>query len=188
MSKLPRVSGQQVVAALERLGFRVRRQHGSHITMRRDNPFAQAVVPAHRELDRGTIAGHSAADQHRGGGLHSIALSGRANAYAFLAVLSAPPLLPSSPPCQPCLILSGTDPFTDPGVRFARTGLLKLTRCVSPAGRFASVDPSFLRHLVACACFVSLFVPSPASRLASCHGLLWTNPTPCLASGRSSCR
>ena len=31
MSKLPRVSGQQVVAALEKLGFRVRRQHGSHI-------------------------------------------------------------------------------------------------------------------------------------------------------------
>jgi predicted RNA binding protein YcfA (HicA-like mRNA interferase family) len=51
----PRVSGQQVVAALERLGFRVRRQHGSHIIMRRDNPFAQTVVPAHRELDRGTL-------------------------------------------------------------------------------------------------------------------------------------
>jgi len=42
--------------------------------------------------------------------------------------------------------------------------------------------------LYACACFVSLFVPSPASRLASCHGLLWTNPTPSLASGRYSCR
>ena len=36
-------------------GFRVRRQHGSHIIMRRDNPFAQTVVPAHRELDRGTL-------------------------------------------------------------------------------------------------------------------------------------
>jgi predicted RNA binding protein YcfA (HicA-like mRNA interferase family) len=33
----------------------VRRQHGSHIIMRRDNPFAQTVVPAHRELDRGTL-------------------------------------------------------------------------------------------------------------------------------------
>jgi predicted RNA binding protein YcfA (HicA-like mRNA interferase family) len=33
MSKLPRVSGQQVVAALEGLGFRVRRQHGSHIIL-----------------------------------------------------------------------------------------------------------------------------------------------------------
>jgi predicted RNA binding protein YcfA (HicA-like mRNA interferase family) len=52
MSKLPRVSGQQVVAALEKLGFRVRRQNGSHIIMRRDNPFAQTVVPAHRELEQ----------------------------------------------------------------------------------------------------------------------------------------
>jgi predicted RNA binding protein YcfA (HicA-like mRNA interferase family) len=55
MSKLPRVSGQQVVAGPERLGFRVRRQHGSHIIMRRDIPFAQTVVPAHQELDRGTL-------------------------------------------------------------------------------------------------------------------------------------
>jgi len=37
---------------------------------------------------------------------------------------------------------------------------------------------TILRHLAACACFVSLFAPSPASRLTSCHGLLWTNPTP----------
>ena len=55
MSKLPRVSGEEVVAALKRVGFRVRRQHGSHIILRRDNPFAQTVVPAHRELDRGTL-------------------------------------------------------------------------------------------------------------------------------------
>ena len=55
MSKLPRVSGQQVVAALQRVGFRVRRQHGSHVIMRRDDPFSQTVVPAHRELDRGTL-------------------------------------------------------------------------------------------------------------------------------------
>ncbi len=55
MSKLPRVSGEQVVTALRRIGFRVRRQHGSHIIMRRDEPFAQTVVPAHRELDRGTL-------------------------------------------------------------------------------------------------------------------------------------
>jgi predicted RNA binding protein YcfA (HicA-like mRNA interferase family) len=55
MSKVPSVSGEQVVAALRRIGFRVRRQHGSHIIMRRDEPFAQTVVPAHRELDRGTL-------------------------------------------------------------------------------------------------------------------------------------
>lgn len=37
------------------MGFRVRRQHGSHIILRRDDPFAQTVVPNHRELDTGTL-------------------------------------------------------------------------------------------------------------------------------------
>jgi predicted RNA binding protein YcfA (HicA-like mRNA interferase family) len=50
MSKVPRASGQEVVAALTRTGFRVRRQHGSHIILRRDEPFAQTVVPNHREI------------------------------------------------------------------------------------------------------------------------------------------
>lgn len=30
--------------------------------MRRDNPFAQVVVPAHRSLDTGTLAGLSVED------------------------------------------------------------------------------------------------------------------------------
>ena len=55
MSKLPRVSGAEVVAALGKLGFYVRRQRGSHIILRRDEPFAQVVVPNHRELDSGTL-------------------------------------------------------------------------------------------------------------------------------------
>ena len=55
MSKVPRVSGRQVVVALTRVGFRVRRQHGSHIIMRRDQPFAQTVVPNHPEIDTGTL-------------------------------------------------------------------------------------------------------------------------------------
>ena len=55
MSKLPRVSGADTVAALQKMGFRVRRQHGSHIILRRDDPFAQTVVPNHRELDTGTL-------------------------------------------------------------------------------------------------------------------------------------
>jgi len=41
--------------ALEKAGFRLRRQEGSHIILRRDDPFAQVVVPDHRELDRGTL-------------------------------------------------------------------------------------------------------------------------------------
>jgi len=55
MSKLPQVSGSEVVRALEKAGFTVRRQHGSHIIMRRDDPFAQTVVPNHRQIDRGTL-------------------------------------------------------------------------------------------------------------------------------------
>ncbi len=45
MNKLPQVSGSDVVRALQKVGFTVRRQHGSHIIIRRDNPFAQTVVP-----------------------------------------------------------------------------------------------------------------------------------------------
>lgn len=55
MSKLPQVSGPDVVRALQKLGFTVRRQHGSHMIMRRDAPFAQTVVPSHRQIDRGTL-------------------------------------------------------------------------------------------------------------------------------------
>jgi predicted RNA binding protein YcfA (HicA-like mRNA interferase family) len=38
-----------------RLGFYLKRQESSHIILRRDNPFAQIVVPDHKELDRGTL-------------------------------------------------------------------------------------------------------------------------------------
>jgi predicted RNA binding protein YcfA (HicA-like mRNA interferase family) len=55
MSKLPQVSGSDVIRALQKQGFSVRRQHGSHIIMRRNNPLAQTVVPNHRQIDRGTL-------------------------------------------------------------------------------------------------------------------------------------
>ncbi len=55
MTGLPRVSGPDLVRALQKAGFTVRRQHGSHIIMRRDAPFAQTVVPNHRQIDRGTL-------------------------------------------------------------------------------------------------------------------------------------
>ena len=38
-----------------KLGFYLKRQEGSHLILRRDAPFAQVVVPDHRELDRGTL-------------------------------------------------------------------------------------------------------------------------------------
>lgn len=52
---LPRVSGQECIKALARIGFAVVRQQGSYIVMRRDDPFAQLVVPNHKKLDRGTL-------------------------------------------------------------------------------------------------------------------------------------
>jgi predicted RNA binding protein YcfA (HicA-like mRNA interferase family) len=55
MSKLPRISGRDCVKALAQRGFYVRRQEGSHMILRRDDPLAQVVVPDHKELDRGTL-------------------------------------------------------------------------------------------------------------------------------------
>ena len=55
MSKLPRISGRKCVKALEKVSFYFKRQEGSHIILRRDDPFTQIVVPDHKELDRGTL-------------------------------------------------------------------------------------------------------------------------------------
>lgn len=55
MKKLPQLSGNEYIRVLEKSGFYVRRQRGSHIIMRRDDPFAQVVVPNHKQLDRGTL-------------------------------------------------------------------------------------------------------------------------------------
>jgi predicted RNA binding protein YcfA (HicA-like mRNA interferase family) len=50
------MSGKEVVKALERTGFYIKRHKGSHIVLRRDNPFAQVVVPDHKSIDTGTLA------------------------------------------------------------------------------------------------------------------------------------
>ena len=55
MSKLPKISGQKCIKALKKKGFYVKRQVGSHVILRSDNPFNQIVVPKHKELDRGTL-------------------------------------------------------------------------------------------------------------------------------------
>ena len=55
MSKLPVISGRKCVKVLEKKGFCFKRQVGSHIVLRRDDPFAQLVVPDHKELDKGTL-------------------------------------------------------------------------------------------------------------------------------------
>jgi len=55
MPKLPRVSGAETIRALEHLGFVIARQRGSHVVLRR-GPTG-CVVPNHRELKTGTLAG-----------------------------------------------------------------------------------------------------------------------------------
>lgn len=55
MNKLPMTSGRECIAALEKAGFYIRRRESSHVILRRDDPFAQVVVPDHKEIDRGTL-------------------------------------------------------------------------------------------------------------------------------------
>ena len=59
MPKLPRVSGQETIRALERLGFVQIRQRGSHIVLKKQTPEGAigCVVPLHRQLAIGTLRG-----------------------------------------------------------------------------------------------------------------------------------
>jgi predicted RNA binding protein YcfA (HicA-like mRNA interferase family) len=59
MPKLPRVSGQEAVSALERIGFVQVRQRGSHVVLKRETAegVIGCVVPLHRELAIGTLRG-----------------------------------------------------------------------------------------------------------------------------------
>jgi predicted RNA binding protein YcfA (HicA-like mRNA interferase family) len=54
--KLPTdVSGLELVKVLLRVGFVVNRQRGSHIVLRRDDPYARVVVPDHKRIRPGTL-------------------------------------------------------------------------------------------------------------------------------------
>ncbi len=55
MSHLPRISGKKCRKALEKAGFVLDRQKGSHMTLVRAKPFAAVTIPDHRELDAGTL-------------------------------------------------------------------------------------------------------------------------------------
>ncbi|MBU3723898.1 MAG: type II toxin-antitoxin system HicA family toxin [Burkholderiaceae bacterium] len=55
MPKFPGLSGADLVAALEKLGFLNVRQSGSHIVMRRGS--MGCVIPNHKELKVGTVNG-----------------------------------------------------------------------------------------------------------------------------------
>jgi predicted RNA binding protein YcfA (HicA-like mRNA interferase family) len=59
MPRLKRVSGQETIRALERLGFSQSRQRGSHIILKKQMPEGEigCVVPLHKELAVGTLRG-----------------------------------------------------------------------------------------------------------------------------------
>lgn len=52
--KLPLLSGQEVVKALQRIGYYIRKQKGSHIRLYHQNRLP-VTVPNHREVDRRTL-------------------------------------------------------------------------------------------------------------------------------------
>ena len=49
------LSGQALCRALERVGFVFQRQKGSHMILRRDDPYARVVIPDHKTLRIGTL-------------------------------------------------------------------------------------------------------------------------------------
>jgi predicted RNA binding protein YcfA (HicA-like mRNA interferase family) len=59
MPKLKRVSGDEAIRALEKLGFIRVRQPGGHVVLRKetDEGVIGCVVPIHKELAIGTLRG-----------------------------------------------------------------------------------------------------------------------------------
>ena len=53
----PVVSGRELIKALESEGWEVVRQRGSHVRLKKEGRKTALVVPVHRELKRGTLAG-----------------------------------------------------------------------------------------------------------------------------------
>lgn len=53
MGKLPVLSGADLVSLLEKNGFLVVRQRGSHTSLQKDS--CRTVVPLHDELAKGTL-------------------------------------------------------------------------------------------------------------------------------------
>lgn len=50
MTKLPHISGKMCIKVLEKIGYYKKRQEGSHIILRKDDPFSQVTVPDHKSI------------------------------------------------------------------------------------------------------------------------------------------
>ena len=56
MSTLPRVSGREVIKALQKVGYERDRQRGSHVILRQaTDPHRRVTVPDHKEIAKGTL-------------------------------------------------------------------------------------------------------------------------------------
>ncbi len=56
MSRLPGISGRDVVKALEKVGYGFDHQRGSHIVLRQAiHPHRRLTIPDHDEVARGTL-------------------------------------------------------------------------------------------------------------------------------------
>ncbi len=56
MSALPTVSGREVVKALEKIGYILDRQRGSHMILRQQGPpHRRVTVPDHKDVGKGTL-------------------------------------------------------------------------------------------------------------------------------------
>jgi predicted RNA binding protein YcfA (HicA-like mRNA interferase family) len=57
MSRLPDVSGAELIKALQKAGFIILRQKGSHVSMEKVDSVGvwRTIVPMHREIARGTL-------------------------------------------------------------------------------------------------------------------------------------
>ena len=58
MPELKNLSGEEIIAALEKCGFSVQKRKGSHVKLRRVTTKGgkqTLTVPSHKELDKGTI-------------------------------------------------------------------------------------------------------------------------------------
>jgi predicted RNA binding protein YcfA (HicA-like mRNA interferase family) len=57
-ARLPAVRPRQVVRALERAGWEVHRQRGSHLVMEKEGQLHLVTVPMHRrDVPKGTLRG-----------------------------------------------------------------------------------------------------------------------------------
>jgi predicted RNA binding protein YcfA (HicA-like mRNA interferase family) len=53
VAKIPGLSGEELITALKKAGFRFVRQRGSHVSL--ENGPYRTVVPLHDDISRGTL-------------------------------------------------------------------------------------------------------------------------------------